>query len=291
MSSLKQLLSLSGLLAFLVVSAGTPLNVLADHSWNGYHLLWDSSKLSAGRLPLKVNDNTTLSSKWGSGTILESVIKKWNDGWTTCTGISTACPLYSPLILSKGSGHNFSNQRKCSPRLGEVEVCDTTYGKNGWLGIASVWVSGGHITQGTVKLNDTYFNTATYNKPEWKNLVLCQELGHTVGLDHQDENFSNPVLGTCMDYTSTTNSPGSNQYPNYHDFEQLKTIYSHVDTTGTSSSATTSPGRAPPELFDDMNVQSQWGELIRRSRNGRTEVYMRNIGGGHAVFTFVIRAE
>ncbi len=31
---------------------------------------------------------------------------------------------------------------------------------------------------------------------------MCQEIGHDFGLDHQDENFNNPNLGTCMDYTN-----------------------------------------------------------------------------------------
>ena len=84
--------------------------------------------------------------------------------------------------------------------------------------------------QGTVKLNDTYFNTATYNTPAWRNLVMCQEVGHTLGLDHQDETFTNQNLGTCMDYT---NSPSSNQHPNAHDYAQLETIYAHTDSTTT----------------------------------------------------------
>ena len=109
-------------------------------------------------------------------------------------------------------------------------MCNGAYGNNGWLGIASIWATGDHITQGTVKLNDTYFDTAQYNTPAWRNLVMCQEVGHTFGLDHQDENFTNPNLGTCMDYT---NSPASNQRPNAHDYQQLQTIYAHLDSTST----------------------------------------------------------
>ena len=52
------------------------------------------------------------------------------------------------------------------------------------------------------EVNDTYFNTAKYNTPVWRNLVMCQEVGHTLGLDHQDEIFDNVNLGTCMDYTN-----------------------------------------------------------------------------------------
>ena len=49
-------------------------------------------------------------------------------------------------------------------------------------------------------------------------MVMCQEVGHDFGLDHQDENFNNPNLGTCMDYT---NDPSTNQHPNAHDYEEL----------------------------------------------------------------------
>lgn len=39
-------------------------------------------------------------------------------------------------------------------------MLDEQVSNNGWLGIASISVNGSHITQGTVKLNDTYFNQA-----------------------------------------------------------------------------------------------------------------------------------
>src|SRR5262249_8331454 len=132
-----------------------------------------------------------------------------------------------------------TNSRNCRPKSGTVQVCNNTYGNNGWLGIAQIWVSGSHITQGTVKLNDTYFNTPDYNTTAWRQLVACQEIGHTFGLDHQDENFSNPNLGTCMDYTNdpdgTIYGQLDNTHPNQHDYDELVTIYSHKDSTSTVS--------------------------------------------------------
>jgi hypothetical protein len=82
------------------------------------------------------------------------------------------------------------------------EVCNRKYGFNGWLGVAGIWASGNHITQGYVKLNDSYFNTASYNTAAWRRMVTCQELGHTFGLGHTDETFNNANQGTCMDYTN-----------------------------------------------------------------------------------------
>src|SRR3990167_937294 len=65
---------------------------------------------------------------------------------------------------------------------------------------------------------------------------MCQEVGHIFGLNHQDENFGNENLGTCMDYTSdpsgTLADPDqlSNEHPNQHDYDQLGIIYSHFDS-------------------------------------------------------------
>jgi len=177
-----------------------------------------------------------------------------------------------------------------------VQVCNTTYGNNGWLGVAQIWVSGLHITQGNVKLNDTYFNTSTYNTPAWRDLVTCQEIGHTFGLDHQDTNFSNTNLGTCMDYTSdpdgTLSNPNqlSNVDPNSHDYEELSIIYTHFDSTTTVAGAiATAP--MPPGLANlDLDTPRQWGTLLRSTQNGRTEVYGRDFGAGYKAFTFVIWA-
>ncbi|MGH9861848.1 MAG: hypothetical protein ACRD35_00325 [Candidatus Acidiferrales bacterium] len=171
-----------------------------------------------------------------------------------------------------------------------MEVCSSTYGNNGWLGLAQIWVSGKHITQGAVKVNDTYFNTLTYNTPGWRNLVMCQEVGHTLGLDHQDENFDNPNLGTCMDYTSDPYGPPNNEHPNRHDYDQLVTIYSHLDSTTTVGSAVPS-GQMPPAMGEiDFEGPGQWGRLVRGSRQRGTSVYELDFGGGHKVFTFVIWA-
>ena len=156
--------------------------------------------------------------------------------------------------------------------------------------VAQIWVTGGtHIRQGTVKVNDTYFRTGTYNSSAWRNLVMCQEVGHTLGLDHQDEDFDNPNLGTCMDYTS---NPTTNQHPNTHDYAQLETIYlGHVDSINTAS-ATQLPGSAPPAMGQiDFDTPGQWGRLVGKSRNGRQAVYELDFGQGNMVVTHVFWAD
>ena len=73
-------------------------------------------------------------------------------------------------------------------------------------------------------------NNDSYTKmqdPRWQNLVLCQEVGHVIGLDHQDENFDNEKLPTCMDYTTLTDS--YNETPDNLDYEVLCRMYNGVE--------------------------------------------------------------
>jgi hypothetical protein len=161
-------------------------------------------------------------------------------------------------------------------------VCNARYGNTGWLGVAGISITGGtHITKGYVKVNDFYFDTATYNTPAWRNLVMCQEVGHTLGLDHQDEDFDNANLGTCMDYTS---NPGTNQHPNQHDYDELEAIYAHLDSTTTVGAASA----AAPAVHGP--AASGFGRLVASSRNGKFQTFVRDFGGGRLEVSFVIWA-
>jgi hypothetical protein len=255
-----------GLLTALLVSAAFaafPALSYANHSWGGYH--WARSTAS---FTLKLGDNV-------STTTWDPILATTSSDWSVSTVLDTT-------IVAGGS-----NPRNCRATSGQVQVCNSTYGNTGWLGVASIWISGLHITQGTVKVNDTYFNTATYNTTAWRNLVMCQEVGHTFGLDHQDENFSNPNLGTCMDYTS---DPSTNQHPNQHDYDELGIIYGHTDSTTTVKQSTTT-GKMPPAMADiDINGPGQWGKLIHSSHGGWKETYELDFGGGHKIITHVIWA-
>jgi hypothetical protein len=231
----------------------------ASHSWGGYHWARTSNPFT-----IKLGDN--VSANWAAALTRASI------EWSTSSVLDTS--------IVSGS----ANPKNCRPTAGRVEVCNSKYGNNGWLGIAGISISGGtHITQGYVKLNDTYFNTPTYNTAAWRNMVTCQEIGHTFGLDHQDENFSNANLNTCMDYT---NSPESNQDPNSHDYEQLAAIYSHADSTTTISQSV--GANAFPDI--DHNNPGSWGQLVKLSNGGRTAIYELNLGGGRKIVTFVIFA-
>ena len=243
--------------ATLAVGATT---ASATHSWNGYH--WART---ANPFTVKLGNNVS-----GSG---------WTSALNTASSDWSASDVLNTTVVA-----GLANPKNCRGTAGRVEVCNSTYGNNGWLGLASISITGGtHITRGTVKLNDTYFNTAQYNTSEWRALVTCQEIGHTFGLDHQDENFSNRNLGTCMDYT---NDPSSNQHPNTHDYQELDIIYAHLD--GTTTIGQGAGNSAAADI--DHNDPRSWGQLVKQSHGGRTAIYELDHGGGSKTVTFVIWA-
>jgi hypothetical protein len=240
-----------------------PTSASAHHSWGKYHWARTSNPFT-----LKLGNN--LSSGWS--TYLTTASSDWS--------VSTV--LDTTIVAGSTTGST------CAPTSGRVEVCNANYGATGWLGVAQIWTTrGAHIVQGTSKMNDYYFNQAQYNTAPWHRLVMCQEVAHTFGLDHQDENFNNPNLGTCMDYTSDPDGPPSNEHPNQHDYDQLVKIYSHLDSFTTLGAAL--PNGAPAGFANaDMHAQENWGEKVNDAADGHSSLYVRDFGNGYKVFTFVI---
>lgn len=229
---------------------------LADHAWSNYH--WARS---GNPINLTLGDN--LTSVW------DPYLQTSSNDWSVSNVLNTS--------VVGGA----SSVRRCRAGTGRIEVCNSTYGNNGWLGVASISISGSHITSASVRVNDTYFNTARYNTTAWRNLVMCQEVGHAFGLDHQDENQTNPNLGSCMDYT---NSPSTNQHPNSHDYEQLQLVYSHVDSGARSQRSEA----APPAMQQlDLAGPGQWGRIKSRYPNGKPRTYELDFGRGNRIVTHV----
>lgn len=200
-------------IGMLMLMIGLSAPAGASHSWGGYHWARQSNPFA-----LKLGDN--VSSLWDGNLALAS------SDWSQSTVLDTT------IVTGQAKGN-------CRPTKGRVEVCNKSYGFNGWLGVAQIWLGGNHITQGIVKMNDSYMSSAPYNTNAWRQFVMCQEIGHAFGLDHQDENFGNANLGTCMDYT---NDPSTNQHPNQHDYGQLVTIYSHLDSSTTVGQSVSGSG-------------------------------------------------
>ena len=244
--------------------------VSATHSWGPYH--W-----------ARTSNPFTL-------TVVDSVTPIWD---AYLDGAITDWTIASVLDLTKVAGSTNSTQRwLCRPVSGRIRACNYPYGNTGWLGLAQIWITGGeHITQGTTELNDTYFNTATYNTPAWRRLVTCQEIAHDFGLAHQDEIFDNSNLGSCMDYTSNPLGPPSNEHPNPDDYNQIEIIYSHLDGTSTVGTSKL-PSSMPPAMGQiNFDTPAQWGRRIWSSANGRVQLFELDFGGGHKVITRVVWAD
>ena len=122
-------------------------------------------------------------------------------------------------------------------------------------------------------------------------LVICQELAHGFGLDHNDETFGNNNTGTCMDYGNT---PWGDENPNFHDYEQLKTIYSHADTTSTKGGGKKGArAKAPNEHASERALDDDpeaWGQVTAYDSKGRPSHFRKDLREERSVFTFVIYA-
>jgi hypothetical protein len=252
-----------GLIIALVMAA-VPLGASAGHSWGSYH--W-------GRTgnPFTVQLGNNLNGTW-SGHL-----------GTASTDWSKSNVLDTREVVP-GSG-------TCqTPTSGRVEVCNADYGAIGWLGLAQIWIGGGHIVQGTAKMNDYYFSMTAYNTPAWRQFVMCQEVGHTFGLGHTDETHANANQGTCMDYTNdpdggaggASETDASNEHPNKHDYDQLTKIYRHKDST-TTVARTSSAAEVGLSRAAAANPSGP--------EQGGVAVFVTELGGGNRVITFVIWAD
>ena len=249
-------------LATLVISSTS----MADHSWGRYK--WKPSSI-----PFNLNLGDNVNSDWDGYLMLAST------DWSVSAVLGT--------IVVGGS----TNPASCSPESGNVQVCNDAYGDNGWLGLAQIYTRGNSIIAGVAKLNDTYYNLPQYNTYAWRRMVMCQEVAHTFGLDHQDETFGNANLGTCMDYTddpdgTIRNNGVSNEYPNQHDYEQLESMYAADDGGGGGGGGGSCNPKSPKcNPASTAGGHAQWGQLV--SRHGGTEIYERSLSGGYKVTTFV----
>jgi len=264
--------------------AAFPLVLLANHSWNGYHWARQSNSFT-----VKLGNNV--------GSLWQTSLTNASADWSQSTVLDTS-------IVTGGT-----RPRNCRPTSGRDEVCSASYGNTGWLGLAQIWLTtGNHIAQGIVKLNDTYFSPGSqYDTASWRALVTGQEIGHTCGLDHQDTNFNNPNLGTCMDYTSNPDGPLANTSPNQGDYDELLCIYDPGTAGKTLSTAThsctgtghldsfTTVGQVtkmPPAMtMVDYSEPNQWGKLVRGSRESGTSTYDLDFGRGNHIVTHVLWAK
>jgi hypothetical protein len=245
--------------------------VSANHAW-GYHWARTTSPFN-----LIVVNSTT--SDWDP--FVEAAVADWSRS--------------DVLDMIENSDGSLSDKvrRQCKAPVGQVRICNLAYGYNGWLGVAGISIdTNGHIVTGYTKLNDSYFNTNYYNTPTWKQSVTCQELGHDIGLDHQDEDFDNGSLYSCMDYQDPPYA-----WANDHDREELATIYEHLDSYnsyddgvdgggGDGGTCNAPPGKGCNQPGVGQNrPEDDWG--VSLGRRGAREKFVRIDADGSRHITFV----
>ena len=259
-------IALAALVAVVISTAS-----YADNSWGTYHWARNSDSFN-----LAIVNSTT--SDW-DGHVSQAVMY-WN--------------VSSVLNMVEEDGNTATRtRRRCKPPGGKVRICNLAYGNNGWLGLAGISIdSAGHIASGYTKLNDTYLSQGSfYNTPAWRQSVTCQELGHNVGLSHQDEDFYNTSLLSCMDYQDPPF-----EFPNAHDYAQLEVIYAHSDGNSESDSDGGGGGCNAPQgkgcnkgKANSNNGDIGWGMSL--GRRGQSEAFMRIDPDGTRHITYVTWVE
>jgi hypothetical protein len=146
----------------------------------------------------------------------------------------------------------------------EVEMYDDFYGDNGWVGQATLSSidSEGHIGDATIELNRSYLLTQSE-----KQAAINHEVGHTLGLAHQDGTVMCAVLCGIDN-------------PVAHDYEVLDSVNSHTDAYDT-----TTPDLQPPARVGRTRVRRDGPRALvytTRLRGGAVRVVFRDFVSAQA---------
>ena len=189
----------------------------AKHAWGDWH--WERA---SNPITLKVLDSTTDARTPIGGQNWPAMLTKSATDWSQSSVLD--------LAVQPQTAADLAVREACPFAPDAIRVCNVVSPDVTWLGLAVVapdFTSGsGHLLSAVAIMNDTWFTTPLYNATNAQH-VMCQEVGHTLGLGHQSEDGTD--LNTCMDYADALDNPS----PNAHDYQQLDAIYAHLD--GTSS--------------------------------------------------------
>jgi len=167
---------------------------------------WKIGK-NAGMLSLTVIN--ALTEDWDE--YFEVAVNDWNSG--------------NPDVLDLKTTNEEADPQ-CVPKEGVMKVCNDDYGDTNWKGLNEMLTQEGYIIASVAKMNERYLDeTVVTNQDKLfheRKYTMCHEIGHGFGLPHQDEDFNNADLGTCMDYT---HRPQNNLNPNQEDFDALNKLY------------------------------------------------------------------
>lgn len=135
----------------------------ASHQWGSHH--WERDGVTVQEVTVGDNHVNNVNTNWKA--IFDAVVPDWESDADGGYGGSNF-----GAVDGGGTG-------------GDVKSFNDDYGNNGWLGLASIWITRGknkHITRGEAKVNDYYVTLAGYDgfdeSVEWEQ-VMCQEIGHS----------------------------------------------------------------------------------------------------------------
>ncbi|GAB2519187.1 zinc metalloprotease [Lysobacter humi (ex Lee et al. 2017)] len=238
-------------LATAAATLAVSLAASAGHTWNNYHWARTTSEFT-----LQVIDSNTAD--WDDE--LSLALSQWSKSTKVDMRVT-------------GFDDTSRTRKRCAAVSGKVRSCNAAYGNNGWLGLASINLdSKGHIIQGTSKMNDSY--SASFASQDERRHVMCQELGHTLGLGHTSEDGSSQ--NTCMDYSQSATSTA----PNPHDYDQLVAQYGHLDSYNsysTASAMTTSQGAMAGPVPMGQRVRKGVFEETWVAPDGRGGIWVHHV--------------
>lgn len=220
------------------------------HQWNGYH--W--TKQSDNERKVIIRDSLSSTSYANK---LGNVISDWGQS--------------AKFKFVRQQAETDATTRLNCPMptyYGRVRVCNHSDYTFSGAGIARIrYNSESHIQKGTVRVKNSV--TSTAQRP-----LLCQEVGHTLGLDHRG------TTNSCM-YQDAGSASAS---PDAHDYEQLSNQTHHhggeADTGGSLSDLDTGGG-----VLDGCTSTLVCSEVSSHGHTFTTRTSIRELPNGGGIVT------